>query len=556
MNRSRLAALALAAALAVAPPVAAQNAPRETLTIGMTQFPSTLHPLIDAMLAKSYVLGMARRPITAFDKDWKLVCMVCVTLPTIENGLAKPVDLEDGKKGIEITVTLHPKATWGDGTPVSTKDVIFTWEVGKHPQSGVGEAESFRRILKIDAKDEKTFTMTVDRITFRYNDMSGFYLLPAHLERETFKDAIDYKNRTRFDRDSTNAGLYFGPYRITEVATGSHIVLERNPTWWGQPGHFKRIVVKVIPNTAALEANLLSGGIDYIAGELGLSLEQALAMEAKHKDKYRFVYKPGLIYEHLDVNLDHPILKDKRVRQALLLAIDRNQISQQLFQGKQPVAHSNVSPLDGVADPDTPKYGFDPARARKLLEEAGWTQMRNGVRHNAAGEPLTFAVMTTAGNRTRELIQQVLQSQWRQIGVDARIKNEPARVFFGTTVTQRKFDGVALFAWISAPESVPRTTLHSSQIPAAQNNFSGQNYTGFKNARADALIDAIELELDFGKRKALWHELQRIYAEELPALPLFFRADGYVFPLWLEGVEPTGHQYSTTLWIENWREKR
>ena len=551
----RLAAVSLllvAPFLAPSSPALAQ-AKRDTLTIGMTQFPATLNPLIDSMLARSYVLAMVRRPLVTFDANWQLVCMLCVELPTFENGLAKRVELGDGNMGVAVTFTLHPKATWGDGTPLTSKDVAFTVEVGKHPKSGVASAELFQRIQKVEIKDDKTFTLHIDRITFDYNRWI-LDILPAHLEAKAFSEPADYRNRTLFDRDSTNKGLYAGPYRITEVVPGSHIALAPNEHWWGKPPSFKRVVVRVIENTAALEANLLSGAIDYVAGELGLSLEQVLAMEERLKDRFRFVYKAGLIYEHMDVNLDHPILKDKRVRQALLLAIDRGKLSEQLFKGKQPVAASNVNPLDWVANPDTPKYGFDPERAKKLLEEAGWTELRGGIRHNKAGERLTFTLMTTAGNRTRELVQQIVQSQWRAVGVDARIQNQPARVFFGTTVTQRKFD-VALFAWISAPESVPRTTMHSRFIPTQENNWSGQNTTGFKNAEADTLIDQIERELDREKRKALWYRLQVLYAEELPALPLFFRADGYVLPQWLDGVVPTGHQYSSTLWIENWHVK-
>ncbi|MFO0988249.1 MAG: peptide ABC transporter substrate-binding protein [Alphaproteobacteria bacterium] len=549
----RIVRLAAAALLFAAAPAAAQ-AKRESLTIGMTQFPATMNPLIDSMLAKSYVLAMVRRPLMTFDADWNLVCLLCTEVPTFENGLAKRIDLGDGNQGVAVTMTLHPKAAWGDGTKLTSRDVAFTIEVGKHPKSGIASSELFRRILKVEIKDDKTFTLHVDRVTFDYNRWI-LDILPAHLEEKAFAEPADYRNRTLFDREPANKGLYAGPYRVTEVVPGSHIALAPNEHWWGQKPHFHRVVVRVIENTAALEANLLSGAVDYVAGELGLSLEQVLAMEERLKDRFRFVYKAGLIYEHMDVNLDHPILKDKRVRQALLLGIDRGKLSEQLFKGKQPVAHTSVNPLDWVNNPDTPKYGFDPDRAKKLLEEAGWTEIRGGIRHNKAGERLSFAFMTTAGNRTRELIQQIVQGQWRQIGVDARILNQPARVFFGTTVTQRKFDGVALFAWVSAPESVPRTTLHSSFIPTAANNWSGQNTSGFKNAEADTLIDRIERELDREKRRALWHRLQVLYAEELPALPLFFRADGYVLPHWLDGVVPTGHQYSTTLWIEQWRVK-
>jgi peptide/nickel transport system substrate-binding protein len=111
---------------------------------------------------------------------------------------------------------------------------------------------------------------------------------------------------------------------------------------------------------------------------------------------------------------------------------------------------------------------------------------------------------------------------------------------------------MAMFAWISAPESVPRSTLYSNEIPSAANHWSGENFTGFRNAEADHLIDTIEVELDRDRRAQLWHRLEALYAEELPALPLYFRADALVLPLWLKGVTPTGHQYPSTLWIENW----
>src|SRR5712691_9417845 len=111
--RRRLAALVIALQLFLPATVAA----RDSLTIGITQFPATLNPNIDAMAAKSYVLGMALRPFTVYDADWHLVCLLCVTLPSIDNGLAVPVDLVDGKKGIDITYAIRPEVKWGDGVP-------------------------------------------------------------------------------------------------------------------------------------------------------------------------------------------------------------------------------------------------------------------------------------------------------------------------------------------------------------------------------------------------------------------------------------------------------
>ncbi|MBU0726017.1 MAG: peptide ABC transporter substrate-binding protein [Alphaproteobacteria bacterium] len=530
---------------------------KDELVIGITQFPSTLNPLIDSMMAKSYVLAMARRPFTTYDKDWQLACLLCTELPTLENGRAVPFDLDKpndagGTQGMRLTYTIQPEAKWGDGTPVTTKDVIFTWKLGLIPQVGVSNQEQFRRMLDIEVADEKTFTIVADRLSFDFAAINDFQILPAHLEEKPLAEPAEYRQRTLYDTDSTNPGLYNGPYRITQIAPGSHIVLEPNAHWWGKKPHFKRIIVRVIENTAALEANLLSGEIDYIAGEMGLSVDQALAFEKRQGKHFNILYKSGLVYEHIDVMLDNPILADIRVRQALILGIDRQAISQQLFGGKQPVAHSSVNPLDWVHDEDIPTYAFDPKRAAALLDEAGWREKRAGIRHNAAGEKLSIEFMTTAGNRSRELVQQALQAQWRQLGIDIRIRNEPARVFFGETVTKRKFTGLAMYAWISAPESVPRSTLHSKEIPSAENGWSGQNNPGFRNEEMDRLIDTISLVLEKEKRRPMWSRLQAIYAGELPALPLYFRADAYIMPAWLTGVEPTGHQYPTTLWVENW----
>ena len=524
---------------------------KDELVIGMTQYPSTFNPNIGSMLAKSIVLNMTARPMTAYGPDWKVMCILCTELPTIENGKAVIEEYEPGKRGIAVTFTIPAKATWGDGTPVSTRDVLFTIEVGKHPQAGITAQEGYRRIRNVTVIDDKTFTLHMDRVTFDYNAVE-LRLLPAHIEKAAFSEPTEYRNRSKYETDTANRGLWFGPYRIVEVTPGAQVVLERNPTWYGRQPFFRRIVFRIIENTAALEANLLSGSVDYILGELGLSLDQALAFEKRHKDRFDVVYKAGLIYEHIDVNLENPLLADKRVRQALLYGLDRDAISQKLFEGKQPVAHSNVNPLDPMYSQAAHQYRYDPAKARALLDAAGFTDIRNGIRHKD-GQKLSVEFVTTAGSRAREQVQQVLQSQWRQIGIEVRLRNEPPRVFSSEVLNKRGLTGLAMYAWISAPQSVARTTLHSKEIPTLQNNWTGQNYPAYRNPEMDRVLDAMEIELDVEKRRALFAEQQRMYAEDLPVLPMFFRTDAFVLPKGLKGIEPTGHMHSSTLWIENWR---
>lgn len=378
--------------------------------------------------------------------------------------------------------------------------------------------------------------------------------MPAHIEAAAASDPVNYRNQTAFDRDPTNPGLWNGPYRITEVESGSYVVLEKNPFWWGEQPQFDRITVRTIENTAALQANLLSGSVDYVAGGLGFSLDQALYLQERFGDRYNVLFKPGLQYEHIDVLLSNPILADVRVRRALVLAADRAGMVAALFDGKNIVADSFVHPLDPMHSDDVPTYAYDPDQARRLLDEAGWTTIGDdGVRRNDAGERLSVTLMSTAGNYERGLIEQILQDEWRHVGVQTIIENQPPRVLFGNTISRREYKGLAMFAWLSSPENLPKSTLYSTRIPTEENGWSGQNYTGFSDPEVDRLIDEAEIELDPEKRKVLWQKLQAIYADQLPVLPLYFRASAYVTPTWLTGIRPTGNQYPTTLWIEEWR---
>lgn len=528
----------------------------DELVIGMNTAPGTLNPLLNSMLAGAFINSMTGRPISAYDADWKLVCLLCTELPTVENGHARIVDLPPDdkgvvKKGMEIDIELRPM-NWADGTPVTARDFQFTVEVGKHPQSGIPSSEDYRRILKFDIKDDRHFTLTKDRVTADYNVFADFVPLPAHIEKPVFDaNPAEYRLRTTYDTAPGNPGLALGPYRLVEVVPGSRIALERNMHWTGQAPAFKRILIKFFENSSSLEANLLSGNVDYVPGESGLSFAQSLAFEQRHADKYNVIFKPSLTYGHIDVNLDNPFLKDVRVRRAMLMAIDRKAISDTLFHGKQPVADGDVNPLDPMFSPAARHYDHDPAAARKLLDEAGFREVAKGDRRNGSGQRLSLVLSYASGNRTSDQLAQVIQSDLRQVGVDLRLKAAPARIYFAD-LTKRKFE-LAFYSWVTSPESVPRTTLHSSEIPSADNGWSGQNYPGYRNADMDKALDAAERELDPDRRRAFFGDILRLYADDLPVLPMYFRVDSFVIPKPLEGVVPTGHQSTTSLWIENWR---
>lgn len=536
ISRAVFVVLAVAALGSISRPAAAQDRPRDTLTIGIAQLSATLHPLIVGHIAKRYLLGMVLRPIAIFDKEWQRVCPVCA----------------DGRVSVGprvATIVIHRDARWSDGTPVTSDDFVFAWEVGRHSESGATSHAMFRAIRNIEVFDDKRFRVHSDQpVVF-----GAFYPLPAHLERAIFAAAPgDYNRRTLYNVDPARPGLYYGPYRIVEADAASHVVLERNPHWFGPRPHFRRVTVKVLGDTATAEAALLSGGIDYLAGEVGLSVEQVIDIEARHRERFRFVYRPSLAYEHIAFDVDHPILKDRRVREALLLAVDREALVREIYAGRNPVAHTFSLPEEAMGEAGVRRHPHDPARARALLEEAGWREIRDGIRHDSQGQKLAFTFMTTAGNRGREGAQAFVAREWRAIGVETRIVNQPTAVLFDVTLKQRKFEGAVLKAWFRAPFSTGEFFLRSAQIPTTANNFAGQNYSGFRGA--DRVYAALATASG-ARRAALLSELQGIYTAELPELPLYFRAEAFVIPHWLEGVEPTGHADHSSHSIEYWRAK-
>jgi peptide/nickel transport system substrate-binding protein len=530
------------------------KAARDQLTIGVAQFPSTLHPNIDAEVIKSYTLNFAIRNISAFDPSWKLSCLICAELPTIENGLAKIEDRPDGTKGMAVTIKLKPDLKWGDGEKVTAKDLLFTWQVARDPKTGFSNNHPWTRADKVDVVDDTTAVLHLDKVLASYNEWDQ--ILPEHIEGpiyEKSKASGGYIKETAYARAPTTPGLYNGPFIVTGYTSSAQIVMEPNPYWAGTKPGFKRIVIKYIENTAALQANLLSGDVDMVAGEgVGLTIDQVLDLRKQHPDEFVYTFKPSLNYEHIDFKNGNPILADLRVRQAFVYAADRKTMVDKLFQGMQPVADTWVNPLNPNFQGEIQHYPYDLPKAKALLAEAGWKPGSDGICRNDKGERLSVEITTTAGNRLRELQEQVLQSNWKAACIEVTIKNEPARTLFGETLKKRLYSGLAMYAWSSLVDESPRRTLHSEQIPTEANGYGGSNSIGYSNPEMDKLIDQAEQELDPAKRKALWARMQEIYARELPVMPLFFRAEAHVVPKWLKGYTPTGHGDYSSNWSENW----
>jgi peptide/nickel transport system substrate-binding protein len=511
--------------------------PKDEVVIGISQEPDILVPGLGGNLAVSSEVIQALFVGGAFwSDDLKLVPIQAREIPTFENGQWKL--LPGGK--MQLTWHLKP-LKWQDGEPVTGEDYVFTFRAVMNEKVPVIERVFEKHIENIFAPAPDTLVVTFkDHFAYANTEIIRWGPWPRHLLEKAYHDNPGGLDKLPFGNDP-KATIGSGPYRLVSWQKGSSIVAEANPLYTLAPPRVKRIVWRVITDTNTLGANMLSGAIDTIS-PIGITFTQGVQLEqqiAQRRLAEKVIFTPGMVWEHIDLNLNNSRFKDRRVRQALLYALDRQAMVDALFQGKQAVAASYLPPKHYGFDPAAPTYAYSPERAKQLFAEAGWTPGADGILRNAPGERFTVTIGTTAGNRVREDVEQILQNQWQKVGVELKISNQPARVFFGETTRHREFE-MAMYAWVQNPVSDCETLYTTDNIPSAQNAYNGQNFSGFSNAEMDRLCHAIPTELDQAKRVAMLKQTQAIFANELPVLPLYFRVDVSSIKNGFRNWKPTG----------------
>lgn len=534
--------------LLAAGPVKAQT--HDTLVVGMAQSLGDFHPFLTTALVVNYVLNSSFRRMTSVDNAGHAVCNLCTEVPSQANGRVKIVPHPGGADTMDVTWTIRPELTWADGVKLTAHDFAFGFEVGQalSPSPSVAGAE---------ALDDATLLLHLKTVRYDFDRTSAIPTpLSAHIEEPLFraaKDPLDYGNKSAFNRAPETPGLWNGPYRVTKFLSGESVTVEPNEHWTGRKVGFKKIVFRLIENTSALQANQLAGDVD-LTGEVALTLDQALGMEKTAKGKLEFTVLPTLGVQQLYVRQDVAPVGDKRVRHAIAMAIDRKTIVAKLFQGRVPVANAVLTEGEFGYDKGVKVWNYDPAAARKLLEEAGWMPGADGIRVKD-GARLSVDIAGATGNSLNDLLEQVLQSQLKAIGIELVINNVPTRVLIGDVLRYRKYRGLALLSYTPPPDWVPYARFHSSQIPSENNNWIGSDTFGINNPTLDAALVAANSALDPVARKAEWKTILGVLAEELPVIPLYVLTSPIVAPPWLTGVVPAPMPGLSTNWIENWRVK-
>jgi peptide/nickel transport system substrate-binding protein len=506
-----------------------------------------MNPFFSNALVTIHVQAAARRSMTGITREGRVYCRFCTEVPTLQNGRARIVPLDGDKQGMEVRYTLKPGLQWGDGAPMTAADYAFTFKVAQSmsPSS---------TITAVDASGDRDVVVHINNTRYDF-DRTAPVAIPVHIEGPIFEaaagSAVDYGNHSEFNRHPENPGLWDGPYLITEYRPGETITMAPNPHWEGDKPYFQKITWRLIENTAALLANLLSGEID-MAGEIGLTVDQALDLQKRAPDRFAVSIVPTLGVQQLYVKMDHPLLTDARTRRAIAMAIDRKTIVQRLFAGKVPIADSFITSGEFGYDPDLGFWPFDPAGARALLAEAGFTPGSDGILVSPKGERFSIDISAATGNRVYDIEEQVMQSQLKAVGIELQIKNQPFRVLLAEGLRMRKYNGLALLSWTPFPDWVPQIRFDSKQIPTEANGWFGNNVYGIADPAMDRALLGALTSLDPGQRKTYWNDIVRLAKEDLPVIPLYVLTTQVVTPTWMTGVAPPKLPALSTAWIEDW----
>jgi len=476
------------------------------LIIGVQQEPELLSEILNSMATNNMVCNLLFSKFVKYDDHFNLVPDLITAIPTVENG---------GISADHRTYTYHLRANarWHDGVPVTSRDARFTYEIIMDPRVQVESREGWDVVDNVQTPDDTTIVFHLKR---PYPDFVAetFYdesVLPEHLLKNARGDLF---HSAPFHR----APVGSGPFKFDGWVPGSHLTLVANHDYYGKGPYLDQIIFKFVPNENALLLQLKTGEIDMFDNANINFIKSLEDIAGIH------VYEtPMLMYEHLDLNTDNPILKDVRVRRALSYATNKQEIADRIYNGLVKVAALDEFDASGYYSAEAAaRATFDLAKARRLLLEAGWKDTDGDGIADKNGRPLKLSIATSAGQPNRERTELVLRDQWHKVGVDLELGNYSPTVLYGTyedggILKRGKFD-VAMYAWLSSPAPSRREALYAStSIPPA-----GQNHPRYVNDEITRLLEEGGNEVDESERGAIYRRVQDILVDDAPVIPLFW----------------------------------
>ncbi len=518
----------------------------EAVVVGLCEEPDVLVQDFSLRHASWAVLSTVMLKLVRYDDRWRPWPELATEIPTRANGGWRV--LPDGRT--EVRWRLRDGVRWHDGRPVTAHDALFTYELLSSTPPPYPHHTVIESISEMLVPSDDPLTLVVrwraDRPFAPFEEWGT--VLPRHL----LAGEDLHRQEVRDVHPFLRAPTYNGAYWFEEWVEGSHLSVRANGEHPRGCPVVERIVFRFYPGPEELREAVIAGEVDvtdltsFSPADGAYIAERAPQVEVRYTD--------SLLWEHIDCNLDDPVLADRRVRHALAHAIDVEEISRELHSGVPKPASSWLPPSHPAYQPAAQTYPHDPERARNLLREAGFTDGPDGVLVDRAGEPLSLSLLTTkpaatgrwTASSTRPEAALMLQRQLGRVGVDLRVELAPADEAF-PRFRRRQFPHLAMFAWSMGMESNGYLLWHSSKIPD-ENEWYGINVCGWRDAENDALLDAMTTAEDDQHRWELMRAQQLVWSRELPSLPLFFPPGVTTGHRGLSNVRPVGIFGSYVTW--------
>ena len=408
-----------------------------------------------------------------------------------------------------LTYIFHLRAgvKFHDGRPLTSADVKYTLDTLTSGKLRTARAAAFKSIARVDAPDPLTVIvhLTEPNSSMLWNFSDGALgIIPAGSSEDLARHPIGS-----------------GPFRFVSAVQDREVVLERNPEYWQAPPNPARVRFQVVPDATTRALELRKGTADVAINAFPADTVVALMKEPKLEVERA----PGTIYTYLALNLRDPVLRDVRVRQALAYAIDRETIIHYLLHGMARPASSVLPPESWAFDPASPTYAHDPARARKILDDAGYKPARDGIRFRLE--------MKTSTDESTRLLAAVLQQQFRDIGVALDIRSYEFATFY-SDVTKGAFQLYSL-RWIGGNED---PDIFESVFDTASFAPRRANRSYYSNPEVDRLIADARATTDQNRRKSDYVSVQQIVGHDLPYINLWYLDNTLVHSRRMTGVHP------------------
>lgn len=538
------------------------NGSPDILKLLYWQAPTILNPHLSTGFKDSEASRITLEPLASFDKQGKLIPILAAEIPTKENGgLAA-----DGKS---VTWKLKPGVKWSDGQPFTAEDVVFTYQFVVDPQVASVNAGVYEAIATVAAIDRYTVKITfkdpTPSWTLPFVGSEGM-ILPKHL-------FAAYKGANSREAPTNLMAVGTGPYRVVEFKPADVVVYEANPNYRATDAlSFKRVELKGGGDaTSAARAVLQTGEADFAEN---LQVEPQVLSQLETGGKGKIVASFGPLSERILLNqtdpnranakgdrsvleFPHPFLTDLKVRQALNLAIDRQNIATQLY-GKTGKAATNflISP-DPYNSPNT-RSEFNLEKAAKLLDEAGWKDTNNNGTRDKNGAELKVLFQSSV-NPTRQKTQELIAQSLTKIGVGVELKSIDASIMFSsepgnTDTVARFYADLQMFTTgnVSPDPQIYMKIYTCKERATPENNWSGQNYARYCNPQYDKLWEQAAKELNPQKRTQLFIQMNDLLVNDVAVMPLVHRSEVVATSNQLTGVDIT--PWDRTTWnIAQWK---